>query len=249
VILTSILLLGSLFPLQKTNIENSLLESNIAYARKLADTTDHYFTSAQRELAWRAARISDITDKSLLKDEAERLQLESEFFNSVVVVDRNAVVISSAPESLNIAGKKLISDASMHAVYTRKPFISGPFTSVAGNYVLFFSHPVFSSGGNYLGYIGGSVYLKKNSVLSEIISRHFYSHDSVISIVSNNGDVIFSQNQAMVGTRIPVSKEVRKKISTSEFGSFNQTIDGKDLLTGYASLNKADWHILALLQS
>ena len=47
----------------------------------------------------------------------------------------------------------------------------------------------------------------------------------------------------MVGTRIPVSKEVRKKISTSEFGSFNQTIDGKDLLTGYASLNKADWHI------
>lgn len=129
-----------------------------------------------------------------MKDEAERLQLESEFFNSVVVVDRNAVVISSVPESLNIVGKTLISDANMHAVYTRKPFISGPFTSVAGNYVLFFSHPIFSSDGNYLGYIGGTVYLKKYSVLSEIISRHFYSHDSVISIVSNNGDVIFSQN-------------------------------------------------------
>lgn len=51
VILTSCLLLVALLIFQKGNIEDSLLESNIAYARKLADTTDRYLGTAQRELA------------------------------------------------------------------------------------------------------------------------------------------------------------------------------------------------------
>lgn len=33
---------------QKGNIENRLLENNLAYARKLADTTDRYLVTAQR---------------------------------------------------------------------------------------------------------------------------------------------------------------------------------------------------------
>ncbi len=61
VILTACLLLGSLLIFQKGNIEDSLLESNIAYARKLADTTDRYLTTAQRELVWSAGQIKGLT--------------------------------------------------------------------------------------------------------------------------------------------------------------------------------------------
>ncbi|HAH12389.1 MAG TPA: hypothetical protein DCL47_02575, partial [Pantoea agglomerans] len=57
VILTSGLLLSALLLFQKANIEDSLLEGNIAYARKLADTTDRYLATAQRELAWSASQI------------------------------------------------------------------------------------------------------------------------------------------------------------------------------------------------
>lgn len=46
VVLTSGLLLGALLFFQKANIEDSLLEGNIAYARKLADTTDRYLATA-----------------------------------------------------------------------------------------------------------------------------------------------------------------------------------------------------------
>ena len=42
VMLTSVLLLGALLLFQKCNIEDSLMESNIAYARKLADTMGRY---------------------------------------------------------------------------------------------------------------------------------------------------------------------------------------------------------------
>jgi len=60
VFLTSTLLLVGLLLFQKSNIENSLLEDNIAYARKLADITDRYFETAANELAWSAAEIKGL---------------------------------------------------------------------------------------------------------------------------------------------------------------------------------------------
>ncbi len=103
VILTSGLLLGALFLFQKNNIEESLLDSNIAYARKLADTTDHYLTIAQRELAWSASQIVDLNDVGKLHRETTRLFQQSGFFNSVAVLDRHAVIASVSPESLRWA--------------------------------------------------------------------------------------------------------------------------------------------------
>lgn len=83
VILTSVLLLGTLLMFQRSNIEDSLLEGNIAYARKLADTTDRYFSTAQRELAWSAEQITGLTDPQLLKAETERLRLQSGFLTQL----------------------------------------------------------------------------------------------------------------------------------------------------------------------
>lgn len=243
VILTSGLLLGALMIFQKKNIEDSLLESNIAYARKLADTTDRYFSTAQRELAWSADQIKRLTDTNLLKAESDRLRLQSGFFNTVVVVNRNAVVAATSPESLNLVGVKLNSEASQQAITTHEPFISSPYVSAAGNYVVFISHPLFSSEGGYLGYIGGTIYLKKQSMLSDILSQHFYSSDSVVSIVSNNGDVIFNQDPGRVGTRLAISSELKTRLATTHSGRFTMEYNGQHLLTGYASLKKTDWNI------
>ncbi|WMJ67366.1 hypothetical protein RBI80_31295 (plasmid) [Klebsiella variicola] len=77
--MTSILLLSALTLVQKENIENSLLEGNIAYARKLADTTDRYLSTAQQELAYSAGLIVDFQDRKQLQAEADRLRLQSGF--------------------------------------------------------------------------------------------------------------------------------------------------------------------------
>ncbi|MFT4271917.1 MAG: diguanylate cyclase [Pantoea sp.] len=243
VILTSCLLLGALLIFQKGNIEDTLLENNIAYARKLADTTDRYFSTAQRELAWSASQIKGLTDLNLLKAETDRLRLQSGFFNTVVVVNQNAVVAATSPESLNLVGVKLSSEASQQAITTHKPFISSPYISASGNYVVFISHPLFSPESGYLGYIGGTIYLKKQSMLSDILSQHFYSSDSVVSIVSNNGDVIFNQDPERVGTRLAISPELKRRLATTRSGRFTMEYNGQHLLTGYASLTKTDWNI------
>lgn len=45
-ILTTILLLAGIYFFQKKEIEDSLRESNLAYAMKIADTTDRYLAMA-----------------------------------------------------------------------------------------------------------------------------------------------------------------------------------------------------------
>lgn len=243
VILTACLLLGSLLVFQKANIEDGLLDSNIAYARKLADTTDRYLGMAQHELAWRAAQIKGLTDPVQLRAETDRLRLQSGFFNTVVVVNRDAVIAATSPESTSMVGVKLHSDVSRQAIVTQKPFISSPFISASGNYVVFISHPLFTADGHYKGYIGGTIYLKKQSILSDILSLHFYTRGFSVSIVSNDGLIIFSNNPARVGTKMTLESALKKQLASTDNGRFSTESDGQQVLTGYASLHKTDWNI------
>lgn len=243
VVLTSGLLLGALLFFQKANIEDSLLEGNIAYARKLADTTDRYLATAQRELAWSATQIKGLTDPALLRDETDRLRLQSGFFNTVVVVNRDAVIAATSPESLSLVGLKLHSDASRQAIATQKPFISSPFTSASGNYVVFLSQPLFAADGSYLGYIGGTIYLKKQSMLSDILSQHFYARGAAVSIVSNDGLIVFSHDASRVGEQMVLSPALLKRLAATDSGRFSTESGGQQFLTGYASLHRTDWNI------
>ncbi|HCS8994683.1 TPA: GGDEF domain-containing protein [Klebsiella pneumoniae] len=243
VLLTSILLLSALTLVQKGNIENSLLEGNIAYARKLADTTDHYLSMAQQELAYSAGLIVDFQDWKQLQAEADRLRLQSGFFNSVLVVKANAVVAATSPESLSLVGMQLHSPASQQSIISHKPFISQPFTSATGNYVVFLSQPIFSQEGQYLGYIGGTIYLKKHSILSEILGQHFYGNQAEVSIVAADGRVIYSRDPVAVGRLLDVHQTHLTLLSKAKSGRFVDHHAGKDHLIGFASLQQADWKV------
>ena len=243
ILMTSVLLLCSLWFFQKANIEDRLLDSNIAYARKLSDTTDRYLFTAQRELAFSAGLIKDFTNVQQLRQEADRLRLQSGFFNSVLVVKPDAVVAAASPESLGLVGDTLNSPASRQALASRKPFISRPFTSAAGNYIIFISQPVFSLAGDYLGYIGGSIYLKKQGMLSDILSLHFFTRGADISIVSNKGSIIFSHDPEKVGRVLDIGPALKRQLGLSESGKYLLTSDGQEYLLGYASLHRTDWNI------
>ncbi|MCU5774400.1 diguanylate cyclase [Erwiniaceae bacterium BAC15a-03b] len=243
VLLTSALLLTVLYAYQKSDIENSILSSNIAYARKLADVTDRYFRMATMELSYSAGTLQDFGDQARLSGEADRLRGQSGLFNSVVVVNNKGVVQAASPESLSLNGLTLTSESNRIALADKKTYISSPFTSAAGNYVVFLSHPVFSASAEYLGYIGGTVYLKKKSILSDIIGQHFYLDSSEISIVSNEGDIIYNHNPGLVGSRIALSPELKSHLAHSASGRVNYRNNGRDYLLGYADIGLTGWNI------
>ncbi|TWD43877.1 sensor domain-containing diguanylate cyclase [Pantoea sp. SJZ147] len=243
IIFTCFLLMGALFLFQKNSIEESLIESNIAYAQKLADTTDRYLRTAQQELAWSASQIKTLNDVVHLAGESDRLRLQSGFFNTVVVVNRDAVIAATSPESMKLVGVKLKSVASRKSIDTRKPFISPPFTSATGNYVIFISHPLFGPEGSYLGYIGGTIYLKKQSMLSDILSQHFLGRDAVVSVVSNEGLIIFNHDPSKTGEKMVLPAAVQKRLAETQNGRFSTESDGRKLLVGYANLRSTGWNI------
>lgn len=244
ILLTSVLLLGALTLFQKGNIEDSLVESNIAYARKLADTTDRYLLTAQRELAYSAGLITGLKDKARLAQETDRLRLQSGFFNSVVIVTADAIIAATSPESLSMVGVRLSSDASKQAIKDKKAFISEPFVSAAGNYVVFLSWPLFSAEGHYLGFIGGTIYLKKQSMLSEILSMHFYDNQTDVTVVTGDGRIIFSHNSSLIGTLMQSTPALMVRLAHTRSGHFVDSDNSKADLIGFASLNLADWRIL-----
>lgn len=244
ILITSILLLSALTVFQKGNIEDRLLDSNLAYARKLADTTDRYLVTAQRELAYSAGQIKTLNDKAHLQSEVERLRMQSGFFNSVVIVNSDAIIAATSPESLNLVGVKLRSTASVQAIQEKKSFISEPFISASGNYVVFISQPLFSHSGDYIGYIGGTIYLQKESMLSDILSMHFYEKGTDVSVINGDGKVIYNRDPKQIGTEFSLISDYQDRIFSANSGNFYGSSNGKGSLVGYARLKQADWKII-----
>ncbi|ENL0637006.1 GGDEF domain-containing protein [Klebsiella variicola] len=237
VILTSVLLLGIMLFFQKKEIENSLLESNLAYAMKLADSTDRYLAFAQRELAATALQLHS-ADPSQARTEITLLHQRSGAFNSVVVVSAQGMIIATSPDLPALTGVKIHSEANRQALSAQRPLIYGPFTSVAGNMMIMISHPVRAQNGNYLGYIGGSIYLKKQSMLSDILSIHFYKNNVSVTIVDNDGRIVFTTAPMETSDVFlaPPFSEAQKKDRKGVF-------IGQDSLVGYARLTDSEWSV------
>lgn len=159
------------------------------------------------------------------------------------MVNRNAVVTATSPQSLKLVGVRLKPVASLQSIDMEKPYISPPFIAETGNYVIFISQPLFTSKGNYLGYIGGTIYLKKQSMLSDILSRHFFGKDSVVSIVSNEGLIIYSQDPGKTGTKMFLPVSIQKRLADTKSGQFSIEKNGHKLLIGYANLRSTGWNV------
>lgn len=242
VLLTSALLLSTMLIFQKNSIENSLLDNNLAYARKLADTTDRYLDFAQRELAWSTSQIHS-TDPVVIKNELESLNSRSGIFNSLVMVDAQDILVMSYPSLPSRIGMKVHSKMSKQMLTARQPMISQPFISTVGNLMIMLINPIQTSEGRYLGFIGGSIYLKKHNMLSDILSLHFFGKNISITIVDNDGRIIYDPTSGHTGSLIPLPSQVKEALHKNENGYFIGHDGSKENLVGYANLTKTDWNI------
>ncbi|EJK0513246.1 GGDEF domain-containing protein [Salmonella enterica] len=244
VLLTSIFLIVVIMVFQRENIEKDLIDANSSYAMKMSDVMSNYIGMAQGELAYGAKKIKSTNDITSLKEEADRLRLQSGMFNSVLVVSNNAVVLATSPESLGLVGVHLNSNTSKLAIEGKKPFISLPYKSAAGNLIVLLSHPIYDKDGNYIGYIGGSIYLKKHSLFSDVLSRHFFKSGTEISIVSDDGNVIFNNNESVVGQPVGISDDLKSKLTESDRGEGAFFSAGHRYLLGYAHMKNTAWNVL-----
>lgn len=240
VFLYSIFTLISFGILQKSNIEKNLLESNLAYAKKLAVSVDRHLTNAQREIEWSARQIDELTGNATVRKEIDRLKSSPGYFNSVALMSSERAIVYASPEELNTEGLIVQSKNSRDATVLQTPLISDPFITSAGNYAIVISCPVYSRNKKYIGYIGGTIYLRTQSMLSEILTQHFYDKNTEVTIISSNGGVIFSEKKDNIEEQLISDRELNNNISMYKTGYLQNKFGS---IIGYARMTKTDWTV------
>ncbi|QEY59185.1 GGDEF domain-containing protein [Pseudomonas sp. C27(2019)] len=248
---TALLILGNTFytsyKTQRTLLIEQTLETNQAYASKLASNIEDFLVAAQQQLAF-AAQDVILSDHKVenLDHIVERLIKQTDSFNSVLIVNAQGEVISVSETAQNLLGKKLQSTGSLQALKERKPLISEPYNSnaKASRSIIFISHPVFDAQGSYLGFVGGSIYLNEKSILYSLLGEHYHADESYIYVVDRHAHLIYHQDSSRVGENVS-SNPVVANINAQQTGS-QQLINSKGIamLAGYAPVPSSGWGVV-----
>lgn len=235
---------------QRQLLIDSTLESNRVYAAKLASSTEVFLEAVKQQLAYSAELLSDQLDsKQALQSEADRLRLQTNSFNSIAIADAQGWLRAVSPETLPIKERKLNTPGAIEALSARRPLISQPYVSVAGNLVVFISHPIIDGDGQYLGYVGGTIYLKHKSILEDLLGQQYYHDGSYLYVVDQSQRVLYHPDQMQIG-QVVLNNSVIEAVMRGESGK--QRIinsQGVDMLAGYASVPSAHWGIVAQKQT
>lgn len=231
---------------QKQLLINNTLESNRVYAAKLAAITNDSLIAAQRQLAYSAKMLADnMDDKNAVTSEVQRLDTQSNTFNSVVVVNSHAVVLGASPQALSLTGKKLNSPVAQQSIFQKKPLITEPFISAANNYLISLSQPIFSLDNQYLGYIAGAIYLEQDSVLNAILGQHHYTDGSYLYVVDRNRTIIYHPQQQRIGEQVTNNLAIDAVLNGISSAYPITNSQGTAMLAGFAPIAESGWGVVA----
>lgn len=226
----------------------STLEANRVYAAKLAASADAMLQSAQGQLAYSASLLAPLLqarDLGGLDEEVSRLRLQTNTFNSVVIVNRDATIVAVSPETLQLKGAKLSSPISRQALNLQQPLISDPFVSLSGNYLISLSYPVFAADQRYLGYVAGTIYLQSASILSSMLGQHYYQDGSYLYVVDREKTLIYHPDPQRIGQKIEDNQVVDEVLNGQQGALSVINSGGTDMLAGFAPVASASWGIVA----
>lgn len=225
------------YRVQRQQLMDSSLESNRAYARKLAESVDVFLLAAQQQLAYSATALAEnFANPQLLAAEVERLRLQTDSFNSVSIVDAQGWVKAISPEALHIKGQQLNSAGPLDALRKRRPLISPPFISVAGNLLVLVSQPIIDRQGRYRGYVGGTIYLKKKSILKNLLGEHYHRDGSYLYVVDQSRRLLYHPDPARLGQPVGQNRVI-DAVLRGESGSLREPNSlGVEMLAGFAPM-------------
>ncbi|MBH9742255.1 sensor domain-containing diguanylate cyclase [Vibrio navarrensis] len=234
----------SIYNVQRELIIRKTIDSNRVYAEKMAEMTDGFLDSALSQLKFSASLLStEMKSTDILDIETDRLRLQTDSFNSVVIVNSEGIIISVSPETIQVKGIKLKGERELQSLKAQAPTITNPFISPAGNYLTSISYPIFTKSGEYLGYIGGTIYLEKENILTTLLGKHTYKDGSYISVVDRNGTLIYHPDRSRVGQNV-YNEAIVDVLKGEQGGKDIFNSQGVEMLTGYAPVKESGWGII-----
>lgn len=244
-LLSALVSLGSTlyasYQAQNELLVEKTLQTNQAYATKLASTVEDFIQSSWQRLAYSARQLQDGLDNpDILQSEVDRLWRQISGFNTVVAVNAQGLVRATSPESIPLIGRILSSPGALEALKERRPLVSRPYISATNNLVVFVSYPIVTEEGQYLGYIGGSLYLKKTNQLHELFGEHWRPADIHLYVVDLKHHLIYDSSTDSKLGEVVEHNPVLDALEQREYGQLNYS----GSLAGYAAITSAGWGVV-----
>lgn len=236
----------SIYRIQHDLIVKNTVESHRVYAEKMAEMTDVFIDTAMSQLEYSALTLSNqMKDPKALQKEVDRLRLQTNSFNSIVIVNSTGRIISISPEVLKLKGVQLTDERPLQSLHAKAPIITDPFISPVGNYLTSMSYPIFSKQGEYLGYVAGTIYLTQKNILRSILGKHGYKDGSYLYVVDRNKTLIYHPDKDRIGEVITNNKAINAVTEGDKGGDKIVNSKGITMLAGYAPVNGSGWGIVA----
>ncbi|MGB3433673.1 sensor domain-containing diguanylate cyclase [Achromobacter sp.] len=234
------------YRVQREQLIANTLEANRVYAAKLAASAGTFLESALRQLEYSARHVAARFDlPALLAAEVARLQEQTDSFNSVGIVRADGIMLAASQGIRNFEGARVDNASSRMALQTRKPLISKPYVSIAGNLLINVSHPIHSESGAYLGYVSGTIYLRDEGALHNLLGKHPYQDGSYLYVVDSDGRLIYHLDSKRVGEDVS-GNPVVAAVMRGEVGAQRLVnTHGVDMLAGYAPVPRSGWGVVA----
>lgn len=233
------------YRVQRDALITHALQSNSAYAAKVASSIGEFLRSAHKQLDFSAAELGkDWGNASLLHKEAARLQSQGADFNSIAIADASGNVLEAYPNALQIVGSTLHPEVIQQAISTQRPQVSSAYVSVAGNLVIFISQPIFDTARNFVGIVGGSVYLRKQSALHTVISNHFHHEGTFAFVADGKRQLLYHPQQERIGEQLGWSQTVDAALAGQQGFMEVPNYKGIPMLAGYAQVPDANWAVV-----
>lgn len=235
------------YQVQRQLLIDNTLDANRLFAAKLAVSTNLFFDSVHRQLAYSAAQLARrFDDNGLRQSETDRLLTQTNSFNSVAVVNADGVVLATSPDTIQIKGQKLSTPGALQALRQRTPHVSEPYISAAGNLLVFISAPIITADGRYLGYVGGTIYLKQKSILNELLGENYHAAGSYTYVIDAERKIIYHQDPSRIGQTLGPGA-LEDAIRRQGDGSVQErNPSGISALAGYAAVPIPHWTIITV---
>ncbi|WP_397536812.1 diguanylate cyclase [Rummeliibacillus pycnus] len=239
--------LWSSYRMNNQTLMDNTLETNRVYAEKLATTANNYLTETLQTLVYNSNTIAKYIDnEERLNEEADRLRMQTNTFNSISIVDTKGKVLATSPQTLEIKGKVLASKAIKDAIREKRPMISDPYRAITNRELIYISAPIFNKKGKYLGLVGGTIYLEETNILNELLGKHFYDDGSYVYVVDRNGRIIYHEDRSRINDVVTENPIVQKIMNHDKSGAQRITnSQGQDMLAGYSTVDNAGWGVVS----
>lgn len=244
-----ITLVSSLWSGYRVNVntikENSL-ETNRVYAQKLAETANAYLDGSFQILGYSAKTIAEeMNDKQVLIEETERIKMQNDMFNSVIITNADGLVLSVSPPSIEVQGEVLTSPGATEALAQKVPLVSKPYEGITGRLLIFISHPIFNDAGQYVGLIGGTIYLKEENVFYKLLGKHYYDDGSYVYVVDEDGRIIYHEDPTRINDEVIENKVVQDVVAGKSGAQQIVNTKGMEMLAGYSAIPLSKWGVVS----